>query len=267
MTPRFAGLALAAGLALSLAACASAPTPRPVWSVVSETVASASGAAAAGSGPALADAVARLLAGEKSVPEGWQLVPLSDVADGQALAESRRPPSDAGVVAVRGRGAKPVGIAVPLTGGAGPNEKLGTDLFVRSHAAVLVVAGSPTGAAASDAPFRAVTGALADRGLVLVVVEGFTADADPASPEVVLQGATDVPSDEELLVGTLLQQAEVDSCVRVAEECIDPNVALEQGQDAEAGPVVRVQLAGRLAADTARRETVLGEVAKALDEV
>lgn len=258
---------LAVGLTLALVACAADPSPRPTWAVVSEVVSAASGAPTAGSGAALAEATTSLLAGSAPRSELWQAVPLSDVAEGRALVERRRPPSEAGIVAVRGRAAKPVVVAVPLPGGAGPNERLGSDLFTRSHATALVVAGSESSAAASDAPLRAVTAALGERGLLLVVIEGFTSDATPDSPEIVLQGATERPSDEQLRVGTVLQAAGVATCILVAEQCIDPGVALEKVEGIEAGPVVRVQLAGRLASDAARRDAVWTQLARAIDDV
>lgn len=266
MAPRAPAVAVCAALALTLVSCAGAPSPRPTSAVVADALGTASSSAVQHQAQEVAAAAVRLVAGERAAPPGWVLQPLSDVAEGVALVEQARPSTGAGVVAVRGRGAKGVVLAVPVPGGAAPAEGVGVDLFVRSRAIALVVAGTPTAAAASGSTFEAVTAALTDRGLLLAVVEGFAPDADGVSPEVVLRGATERPSDEELRIGIVLAAAGVETCVLVAEECIDPNVALGEAE-APAGPVVRLQLAGRLLTDAARRAAVVGEVAKALDDL
>lgn len=270
MSRRVARGVVAVGLALAVAGCGGPPAPRSTWTVVSEALAAAptgDTAPAAGASDRLVEAAVGLVAGGRGAPDGWQLVPLTDVAEGQALTERARPSTGAGVVAVRGRGAGAVALAVPVPGGPSSTERLGVDLFLRSHAVVLVVAGTPTAAASPGSAFRAVTAALGDRGLLLAVVEGYAPDTEAASPEVVLRGATDQPSDEELRIGTVLQSARVQVCVLVAEECIDPGVALEKTGAVSGGPVVRLQLAGRLQADAVRRDAVLTEIAKALDDL
>lgn len=260
----------AAAVALALAGCSGQPGPRPTWSVVSDALAVSAhaGAPEPGQAAAVADAAVRLMAGDAdAAPAGWWTVPLSDVPDGRALVERHRPGSNAGVVAVRGRGARSVALAVPVPGGAQPAERLAVDLFVRSEAMALAVAGSPDAAASPEAPFRAVTQAFADRGLTTAVIEGYAVDTSPQAPEVVLQGASDLPSDEELRIGTVLLAAGVTVCVLVGEECHDPGVALEKLGQTPGGPIVRVQLAGRLAGDNARGAAVVSEIAKALDDL
>ena len=270
MVPRVVVALLAAALGLGLGGCAQATAPRPTLDVVTDALAAApavDGTPSADASRALADAVVELIAGRTPAPDGWSLVPLSDVTGGRALVEQVRPTSAAGVVAVRGQGAKPVALAVPVPGGAAPAEQVAVALFTRSSALALVVAGSPTAAASVDSAFRVVSDALGARGVVLVVVEGEASDASAEGPEVVLRGATEEPSDEELRLGTVLQAAGVQACVLVGEECVDPGLALEQVEVTAGATVVRVQLSGRLATNAARRDLVVTEIARALDDL
>lgn len=270
MRGRVARGLVALGLSLALAACSAAPAPRPTAALVAEVLAAAPASDPvpdAAASARLADATVRLIAGELTAPDGWLLVPLSDVTEGRALVERARPTTAAGVVAVRGRAGKAVALAVPVVGGEADADALGVELFTRSSAIALVVAGSPTGASASGSAFGAVTSALGERGLLLAVVEGYAPDAAADSPEVVLRGATGTPSDEELRLGTVLQQAGVVTCVLVGEECHDPAVALEQGEAVAGGAVVRLQVAGRLRTDPSRRAAVLAGLAHALGDL
>ena len=53
----------------------------------------------------------------------------------------------------------------------------------------------------------------------------------------------------------------------VGEECVDPGLALEQVEVTAGATVVRVQLSGRLATNAARRDLVVTEIARALDDL
>lgn len=257
-------------LAATLAGCSADASPRPVARVVTDALAAAPAVDPvpdAAASATVADAAVALIAGGRGAPQGWQVVPLTDVTDGSALVERARPNAGGGVIAVRGRSAKSVAVAVPVPGGQNPAESLGLSFFTSSRSIALVVAGSPTAAASADGVFRAVTDALSERGVVLAVVEGYAPDADAASPEVVLRGAAEQAGDEELRLGTLLQSAKVEACVLVGETCVDPGVALEQTDEQTSGPVVRIQLAGRLVGDAARRDAVVAAIAAALDDL
>lgn len=271
--PRPRRLAAAAGaLALALGGCSSAVPARPTQAVVSEALAAAPASAPAASAPAsaaVAAAATGLLVGGTDAPAGWTIVPLSDVDGGKALVESARPTSGAGVVAFRGRGAVPVVVAVPLPGTPAQADTLGVETFVRSRASALVVAGSPTAASEADGAFKAVTTTFADHGLVAVVVEGY-GDATAAMPEVVLRGPGDVPTDVELSLGVALQQAKVSVCVVLGESCEPPDSIVadaEPGAEPSGERIVRVQFAGRLAADAPRRAVVAGLVGQALADL
>ncbi len=218
------------------------------------------------------------LASPPGVPEGYAVTGLRlDGKDQQvaALVPQGTPTTGDGLYVARPeQGSRPVTIEVPHPRSDAWTDQIGADVYARSTARYLLMAGADRGAGddadvahAPDAAFAGTDMLLVRKDWVVVQIHGFTRRRHPGYPDAVVSSGTATPGATATRVARELESQGISTCVYDGTTCADLAARTNvQGQHARAvgADFVHVELERSVRADPALRSRAAQAIATGL---